>query len=45
MKTALDPMICGNCEFYDSDTLCCERHPEYGELVEEDSCDDWSEDE
>lgn len=36
--------ICGDCKTYDSDTLFCDKHPVYGELVEQDSCKDWSED-
>jgi len=38
------PIICGTCEFYNSDTCFCDKHPEYGELVEQDTCSDWSED-
>lgn len=44
MKTTLADQICGNCKSYDSDTLFCAKHPEWGEMVEQDSCDDWSED-
>lgn len=40
----LADLICGNCKNYDSDTCLCAIHPEYGELVEEDTCDDWEED-
>jgi len=39
-----DP-ICGDCKKYNSDTCFCDKHPEYGELVEQDTCSDWSEDE
>lgn len=47
MKTALmsPNKICGTCKFYDDLTLLCEKHPEWGELVGFDTCDDWSEDE
>lgn len=47
MKTAItDPgEICGTCKTYDCDILFCSKHPEYGELVEQDTCDDWGEDE
>lgn len=44
MKTLNDP-ICGNCKHYNGDTLLCDKHPEYGELVEQDTCKDWEEDE
>ena len=45
MKTTFPNQICGNCQFYNSDTLFCDKHPEWGEMVEQDSCDDWREDE
>ena len=47
MKTTLDEprQICGTCVSYDSDTCFCSEHPEYGELCEQDTCDDWMEDE
>jgi len=35
--------ICGTCENYDD--CFCDKHPEYGELVEKDTCKDWEEDE
>jgi len=35
------PRICGTCRYWDSDTRFCECHPEYGELCEMDTCDDW----
>ncbi|MCK4320974.1 hypothetical protein KAX08_00425 [candidate division WOR-3 bacterium] len=35
--------ICGTCEHYD-DICFCLIHPEWGEIVEKDSCDDWRED-
>ena len=38
-----DTMICGLCEHFDSDMGFCILHPEYGELCERDSCDDWEE--
>lgn len=43
-KTFYDE-VCGTCKDYSSDTLFCDEHPEYGELVEQDTCDDWKEDE
>lgn len=36
-------IICGFCIYYDSDTCLCDLHPEYEELVEMDTCDDWRE--
>lgn len=47
MKTTLDEpkMICGTCKNYKSWYGFCRKHPEYGELVEEDTCSDWEEDE
>ena len=38
-------MICGLCSSFNSDTCFCDKHPEYGELVEQDTCNDWKEDE
>ena len=38
--------ICGLCKHYDSECACgpfCDIHPEYGELCEEDTCDDYKE--
>ena len=34
--------ICGTCKSYDN--CFCKIHPEYGELVEKDTCADWGED-
>ena len=39
----IDTMICGLCGNYDSDTLFCDIHPKWGELVEMDSCGDYRE--
>lgn len=36
-----DTMICGLCQFYDSDMCFCLLHTEYGELCERDTCDDY----
>ena len=36
-------MICGLCKFYESDWCMCYKHPNYGELVEMDSCGDYRE--
>lgn len=33
-----DTMVCGLCRWYDSDMCFCEKHPEYGEIVEMDTC-------
>ena len=38
-----DTMICGLCNDYDSDTCLCDKHPEWEELVETDSCDGYEE--
>lgn len=38
-----DTMICGLCRFYDSEYCYCERHLNWGELCERDSCDDYEE--
>ena len=35
--------ICGSCYFYDFATCFCSRHPEYGEVCEKDTCDDYAE--
>ena len=35
--------ICGLCKHYDSDIPYCDIHPEYGELCERDTCDDYEE--
>lgn len=35
--------VCGICSNYSSDMLFCSLHPEYGELVEMDVCNDWRE--
>ena len=35
-----DTYICGNCAHY-SKTCFCILHPEYGELVEKDTCFDY----
>lgn len=37
----MDEYICGLCDHYDSDICLCIIHPEYGELVEMDTCSDW----
>ena len=39
-----DTMICGLCKWYDSDMCYCEKHLNWGELVEMDTCDDYEED-
>ena len=47
MKTTLtDPLehICGTCGHYD-DICFCLIHPEWGEMVEQDTCDDWKDEE
>ena len=36
--------ICGLCKFYDPDMGYCEKHLNWGELVEMDTCDDYEED-
>ncbi|MDP2364407.1 MAG: hypothetical protein Q8M94_11650 [Ignavibacteria bacterium] len=36
--------ICGNCKYYDSDICECSLHPEYEDMFEEDTCDDWTDD-
>ena len=36
--------ICGNCKYYNSDTMCCDIHLECGEVYENDTCDDWADD-
>lgn len=36
-------MCCGLCKFYDGEYLWCEKHLNYGEMVEMDSCDDYEE--
>ena len=38
-----DTMICGLCAHYDSDMGYCEKHLNWGELVEMDTCDDYKE--
>ena len=38
-----DTMICGLCDHYSSDMCFCALHPEWGELVEMDTCDDYEE--
>ena len=38
-----DTMICGLCDHYDSDMCFCSLHPGYGELCEQDTCDDYEE--
>ena len=35
--------ICGLCRWYDSDTLFCSKHPNWGEMVEKDTCLDYEE--
>jgi len=35
---------CGMCKNYNSDMCECEIHPEYGLMLEEDTCDDWEDD-
>jgi len=42
-KRLTDTMICGLCKNYDSDMCYCEKHPEWGEMVECDTCDDYEE--
>lgn len=50
MKTTLDnpeDHTCGTCKHYEDYDLIpcnCMLHPEYGELVEKDTCKDWEED-
>ncbi len=39
----IDTMICGLCKFYDSDMCYCEKHLDWGELVEKDTCSDYKE--
>ena len=39
----IDTMICGLCRWYDSDMVYCEKHTEWGELCERDSCYDYEE--
>ena len=36
-------MICGLCAHYDSDMCYCERHLNWGELCEKDTCSDYKE--
>jgi len=43
MNITLFERICGNCKSYDCDECFCVIHPEWGEMVEMDSCDDWKE--
>ena len=43
MDNNTDTMICGLCKWFDSDMCFCERHTEYGEMVEMDSCSDYEE--
>lgn len=38
-----DTMICGLCRWFDSDMGFCEKHLNWGEMVEMDFCDDWEE--
>ncbi len=38
-----DTMICGLCGNYDFVMYFCDKHPEYGELTERDTCDDYKE--
>lgn len=45
LKRMENMRICGLCKFYDSEYCFCSRHLNWGEMVEQDSCDDWSEDE
>ena len=35
---------CGTCKHRNSDMCECEIHPEYGVMLEEDTCDDWTDD-
>ena len=35
--------ICGLCKWYDPDMGYCEKHLNWGELVEMDTCDDYKE--
>ena len=43
MDNNTDTMICGLCGNYDCDMCFCDKHPEYGELTERDTCDDYKE--
>jgi len=43
MENNTDTMICGLCKFYDSDMCYCEKHLNWGELCERDSCEDYKE--
>ena len=36
--------ICGFCRHWDCDMLDCAIHPEYGEKLEQDTCDDLTDD-
>ena len=36
--------ICGLYKWYDSDMGYCEKHLNYGEMVEMDTCDEYEED-
>ena len=35
--------VCGLCKWYDSDMGYCEKHLNWGEMVEMDTCDDYEE--
>ena len=40
-KSKENDYICRTCQNYNSDMCECEIHPEYGLMLEEDTCDDW----
>lgn len=43
LKKISEEEVCGLCKWFDSDMVYCDKHPEYGEMVEMDFCDDYEE--